>query len=138
MRPYFAGQPLPTLIFGITLVVFLAFELRQALKRRPDAASSDRGSLIMLRIWIFVAAFLAYFAMARVPGAALPDGALLFALGIGLMWCGIGLRLWSFRTLGRYFTFTVMTSPDQRVVTNGPYRFLRHPSYLGIALVSTH
>ena len=41
------------------------------------------------------------------------------------------MRLWSFRTLGRYFTFTVKVSPDQPVVTAGPYRALRHPGYAG-------
>jgi protein-S-isoprenylcysteine O-methyltransferase Ste14 len=51
------------------------------------------------------------------------------------MWCGFALRFWSFRTLGRYFTFTVMTSADQPVITSGPYRLLRHPSYLGLMLI---
>ena len=38
-------------------------------------------------------------------------------------------------TLGRYFTFTVMTSADQPVVTSGPYRFVRHPGYTGVLLI---
>ena len=44
------------------------------------------------------------------------------------------MRLWSFRTLGHYFTFTVQTSPDQQVVTTGPYRFVRHPAYTALLL----
>jgi protein-S-isoprenylcysteine O-methyltransferase Ste14 len=52
------------------------------------------------------------------------------------MWCGIGLRVWCFQTLGRYFTFVVQTSPDQVVVTSGPYRVLRHPSYAALLLTS--
>ncbi len=38
-------------------------------------------------------------------------------------------------TLGRYFTFTVMTSAEQPVITTGPYRFVRHPGYTGVVLV---
>jgi protein-S-isoprenylcysteine O-methyltransferase Ste14 len=38
-------------------------------------------------------------------------------------------------TLGRYFTFNVMTSPTQRVVTTGPYCLLRHPSYTALLLI---
>lgn len=57
-----------------------------------------------------------------------------FVLAFAMLWAGIGLRWWSFRTLGRYFTFRVMTSPDQPVVSTGPYRILRHPSYLGVLL----
>jgi protein-S-isoprenylcysteine O-methyltransferase Ste14 len=53
-------------------------------------------------------------------------------VGLGLLWCGISLRFWSFRTLGQYFTFVVQTSADQPVITEGPYRTIRHPSYAGL------
>ncbi|MFG2908592.1 methyltransferase family protein [Kitasatospora sp. NPDC048286] len=36
--------------------------------------------------------------------------------------------------MGRYFTFTVRTSPDQPVITTGPYRLVRHPGYSGVLL----
>ena len=41
------------------------------------------------------------------------------------------LRVWSFVSLGQYFTFTVKVSGDQPVITRGPYRVLRHPGYAG-------
>jgi protein-S-isoprenylcysteine O-methyltransferase Ste14 len=59
---------------------------------------------------------------------------LVFILALVVLWTGIGLRLWAFRTLGRYFTFLVMTSADQPVVSDGPYRIIRHPGYAGGAL----
>jgi protein-S-isoprenylcysteine O-methyltransferase Ste14 len=65
------------------------------------------------------------------PAAQIGHGALPFAVGMIFLVAGAGLRLWSFRTLGRYFTFTVKVSPDQPVVTAGPYRMLRHPGYAG-------
>ena len=37
-------------------------------------------------------------------------------------------------TLGYYFTGRVMVSADQPVITAGPYRVLRHPSYTGFLL----
>jgi protein-S-isoprenylcysteine O-methyltransferase Ste14 len=46
------------------------------------------------------------------------------------------LRQWSFRTLGPYFTFTVQTSTDQRVVTAGPYRVVRHPAYSALIVAA--
>jgi protein-S-isoprenylcysteine O-methyltransferase Ste14 len=55
-------------------------------------------------------------------------------VGLGVLWAGVALRLWSIRTLGRYFTFAIQTSADQPLVTGGPYRVLRHPSYTGIWL----
>ena len=53
------------------------------------------------------------------------------------MLAGIALRGWSFKALGEYFTRTAMVSPDQPVVTAGPYRLLRHPSYAGVLLACT-
>jgi protein-S-isoprenylcysteine O-methyltransferase Ste14 len=119
------------------MLVWLTLELRQALRRRPGASSSDRSSLLMLRVWIAIAILLASFAVGRASAVSVAEGAPLFGAGLASMWCGIALRVWSFRTLGRYFTFTVMTSADQPVITAGPYRFLRHPSYLGMALILT-
>ena len=34
-------------------------------------------------------------------------------------------------TLGRFFTYDVTIQPGHRVVTSGPYRWVRHPSYTG-------
>jgi isoprenylcysteine carboxyl methyltransferase (ICMT) family protein YpbQ len=77
-----------------------------------------------------------YLAPHIVPAAAIRPGADAFAAGVALLAAGIGLRAWAFKTLGRYFTFTVMVSSDQPVITSGPYRLLRHPSYTGILLAS--
>jgi protein-S-isoprenylcysteine O-methyltransferase Ste14 len=71
-----------------------------------------------------------------VPAAAVRPGAVAFAIGLAMILAGLGLRGWAFLTLGGYFTFTVMVSPDQPVIATGPYRLLRHPSYTGLLLAS--
>ena len=48
---------------------------------------------------------------------------------------GIGVRLWAMRTLGHFYTRTLRVSEEQSIVTQGPYRFIRHPGYLGTFLV---
>jgi protein-S-isoprenylcysteine O-methyltransferase len=48
---------------------------------------------------------------------------------------GIALRWWAIIHLGRFFTVNVAIAADHRVVDDGPYRFVRHPSYTG-ALMS--
>ncbi len=52
---------------------------------------------------------------------------------------GIGFRYWAIRTLGRFFTTTVKVSKNQSIIQHGPYRIVRHPSYLGayLAFVGT-
>jgi len=39
--------------------------------------------------------------------------------------------------LGRFFTRTLRVTGEQRVVSDGPYRVVRHPGYLGDILMWT-
>jgi protein-S-isoprenylcysteine O-methyltransferase Ste14 len=55
--------------------------------------------------------------------------------GLLVIAAGLGVRLWAIRTLGRFFTATVHVAEGQSVVSGGPYRLLRHPSYTGALLV---
>ena len=48
---------------------------------------------------------------------------------------GITLRLWATRVLGRFYTRTLLTTIDHRIVQEGPYRLVRHPGYSGSLLV---
>ena len=63
--------------------------------------------------------------------------------GDGLRWIGIALfalggwlRLWPVATLGDRFSGLVAIQPGHRLVTSGVYRFIRHPSYLGLMVSS--
>ncbi|MEX2121447.1 MAG: isoprenylcysteine carboxylmethyltransferase family protein [Pirellulales bacterium] len=55
-------------------------------------------------------------------------------IGLAIVgFCGV-LVVWTFRTLGRNLTDTVVTRREHSLVTSGPYRFVRHPFYLAFAL----
>lgn len=45
-----------------------------------------------------------------------------------------GLRIWVLVSLGRYWTTRIITLPGVPLVRRGPYRYLRHPNYLVVAL----
>jgi protein-S-isoprenylcysteine O-methyltransferase Ste14 len=134
MTPAFAGNPVVKAILLCTLGIWALIEIRQALNRRVEATNKDRGSLIIVRLCAVAGVLLAALT-AKVSATALAHNAAIFGISLALIWAGIALRWWSFRTLGRYFTFTVMTSASQPVITTGPYRLLRHPSYAGILLI---
>ena len=133
MRQALAGNPVPAAIFALTLVVWLVSEARQALRQRSDAANSDRYSLTVVRLSVSAGVVLAALAQ-RVSATAFAYSAVVFVISLALLWAGIGLRWWCFRTLGRYFTFVVMTSGEQPVISTGPYAVVRHPSYAGMLL----
>jgi protein-S-isoprenylcysteine O-methyltransferase Ste14 len=54
--------------------------------------------------------------------------------GVAAIVAGTGLRAWSIAALGRFFQYQIEIQAGHRVVTTGPYRYVRHPSYTGIAL----
>ncbi|GLB38814.1 putative class VI-like SAM-binding methyltransferase superfamily, isoprenylcysteine carboxyl methyltransferase family protein [Lyophyllum shimeji] len=58
----------------------------------------------------------------------------LFVVGNILGMGGTALRLQSYRTLGHLFTFELCILKNHRLVTDGPYAYVRHPSYTGLIL----
>ena len=40
-----------------------------------------------------------------------------------------------YRWLGRYFTFELSLKEGHQLITDGPYAYVRHPSYAGITAV---
>ncbi len=57
-------------------------------------------------------------------------------LGLGLIGLGMALRLWARRSLSSAYQGNLQIQPEQRLVTTGPYRRLRHPGYLAFALMA--
>jgi methyltransferase len=45
-----------------------------------------------------------------------------------------GLRVWTLASLGGFWTTRVVVVPGVALVRRGPYRFIRHPNYLIVAL----
>ena len=70
----------------------------------------------------------------RIPGAG-ADGWPLVA-GLVIIWLGLAIRVWAIVVLGRSFRTTVEVDADQAVVSRGPYRWVRHPSYTGLLLIA--
>ncbi|TFK67933.1 ICMT-domain-containing protein [Pluteus cervinus] len=52
-------------------------------------------------------------------------------LGWSLNLVGATIRRECYRTLGHYFTFVLSIRPNHKLVTSGPYAWVRHPSYTG-------
>jgi len=44
------------------------------------------------------------------------------------------LRIWSQRSLGKFFTWEVSIRPEHRLYTGGPYSMIRHPSYTALVM----
>jgi len=123
-------------VFTLAVLVWLVFEavMRAIQRMRTTEPSGDLSFLVLIPC--IAGAIVAAEVLGR-RGRLLWPGGLdwPFVVGIVLIAAGIGLRAWSIASLGRFFQYRIRVQPGHQVVTRGPYRYVRHPSYTGIALV---
>lgn len=58
----------------------------------------------------------------------------LFVFAVLGLSAATGLRVWTLRTIGYAWNVRVVEPPADRIATNGPYRWIRHPNYLVVIL----
>ena len=125
------GEFMLTTILGFGLIVFFfATEKRQ--RQGQDAARLDRGPFDRGSTALIAVLSLATFVV--LLGALFlheSQSLVLRWFGIVLMISGIGLRMWATRTLGRFYTRTLLVSRGHQIVQDGPYQIIRNPGYLG-------
>jgi protein-S-isoprenylcysteine O-methyltransferase len=123
-------------VLRFAVVLFPASEIAVALVKRNSrtAKADDRGSMRLL--WLVTgASVILAIALSGVRAVRLPFAATTRELiATGLLLGGLVLRWTAILTLGRFFTTNVAIHDGQRVITSGPYRYVRHPSYTGLLL----
>ncbi len=58
-------------------------------------------------------------------------------LGVPMLGAAVAaqaVRYWAIVTLGRRWNVRVIVVPDEPAVTDGPYRYVRHPNYLAVVI----
>jgi protein-S-isoprenylcysteine O-methyltransferase Ste14 len=121
--------------------IWAALELIAQRLRRERRQGFDRTFLVVV-VSIVAGVNVAY-RLAHADDGVLGGGWTPVVAGAAVVVLGGVLRAWAIASLGRFFTSQVTIQEGHRVVTRGPYRYLRHPSYtamlvallgLGIAL----
>ena len=123
-------QDLRHVALGALLVWMLVDSI--AVFRWKTAASEnrDRRSLgVLMLLSPIVISLAIHWAFA--PGARAPTTTWLPWIGLGVMASGIALRFRSIAALGEFHTPNVAIRAQHRLIERGPYRYVRHPSYLG-------
>jgi protein-S-isoprenylcysteine O-methyltransferase Ste14 len=54
-----------------------------------------------------------------------------FFLGWAFITAGSLVRLYCYRKLGRMYTYNITVCEDHKLITSGPYAYVRHPGYTG-------
>ncbi len=138
--------------YGIAaLVVLLAYGIQSEIRfgaraRTMRTGSADRKSTFAVSVAAAVPVLGFVLAMkasspsiaALLPRwfrAAVSPGLPMVAwLGVAAGTCGIALRLWAVLTLRERYTRTLLIQRDHSIERGGPYRWVRHPGYLGSLL----
>jgi methyltransferase len=117
-------------------VVFVPMLIEARRSQRNAAALTQRGAVeprddvhSLMQI-AYPACFLA---MAGEGFYRPPESAQWIVSGAALFVASKALKYWAISTLGGRWTFRVLVPPDARRITTGPYRWLRHPNYVGVA-----
>jgi protein-S-isoprenylcysteine O-methyltransferase len=98
---------------------------------RISSQKRDRytGAQIVWSVYITQVAAVLEAAYYRYPQSIRWDFTACAALVFAIL--GLVFRTWSVSTLGKFFTMHLDIQTNHTVIRSGPYRFLRHPSYLG-------
>ena len=122
------------LVFG-----FLALEIFLLIVKRGRNAvkTGDQGTLGLVWILISGGCLVGFLLAPKVSVFRWPESLTIVLLADVLLLAGIILRIWAVVHLGKLFTVDVGIQQGHRVVQDGPYRFVRHPSYSGSMIALT-
>jgi methyltransferase len=115
-------------VFGFMLLEARRAAANERAQRRRGGVEPHDDVYGLLRL-AYPAAFLAMLAEGALDGAprgvVTAGGAVLFGSAKALKW-------WAIVTLGPCWTFRVIVVRGMPLVVNGPYRWMRHPNYVGV------
>lgn len=121
------------LIFFAVVFGSMLIETRRASSneraQRARGGIEPAGDVYAIMRVVYPGAFVAMFLEAALRGNSPPAAVL---AGAGLFAAAKSLKWWAIVSLGPFWTFRVIVLPGARLVAGGPYRWLRHPNYVGV------
>lgn len=139
MQPLFESNSAAAAIFWVVFFGWGALEwggtvaeARRLRRAGLGRSREDKGTAGQFFLAIYGGIVLAFIAAYNATWAAVGGPRWLpFGVGIAMTVAGVVIRQWAILTLGPLFTRQVRIQEGHTVVTNGPYRLVRHPSYAG-------
>jgi protein-S-isoprenylcysteine O-methyltransferase Ste14 len=118
-------------IFGISEIILL---LVKRSKKSGIKNQSDKRSLLLLWVTITAGMTLGGLTMAYEIWP-IPRTRLVMDAGLALAIIGFAIRWTAILQLGKMFTVDVAITSGHKLKTDGLYKIVRHPSYLGLMLI---
>lgn len=119
-------------------LIFLPMLVETARARRNERAQKARGGIEpsgdvynIMRV-LYPAAFLAMLAEWALRPATSTGSTAVVVMGVGVFVAAKIIKWSAILALGRRWTFRVIVVPGDPLVASGPYRYFRHPNYIGV------
>lgn len=103
--------------------------------KRTAGNVRDRGSLVLMWVVVFAAMTACNWIAEIGPWNMFGGAHWLKTAPVIVILAGLAIRWTAILTLGKSFSSNVAILDSQKITRNGLYRFVRHPSYLGLLLV---
>ena len=117
-----------TIVFGTMLVEARRASANERAQRARGGIEPAGDAYNVMRI-VYPGAFLAMFLEGSMRT---PPAPITLLAGAGLFLTAKAVKWWAILSLGPFWTFRVIVVPGARLVAGGPYRWVRHPNYLGV------
>ena len=119
----------------LLLITFFMLEFilrKDKAAKSLDKSEADMKSTYLIGLTIFLVLVLSVtFNFLHIGGF---NNEIISWLGVCIMVIGLSVRIWSMKTLNKYYTRVLTTTKEQEIIKKGPYKIIRHPGYLGTML----
>ncbi len=109
--------------------LFIAKRNETVMKNRGayEVGSEHYKYIVAVHVFFFISLFIEYHL--GIKGIS-PFWPILLPLFIGAQI----IRIWALTSLGEYWNTKIIILPNARIVSKGPYKYIRHPNYFIVGL----
>jgi len=123
-------------LIGISWIIFWVYWVVSAIRTTAGQLDTSRRRErgVFLLLWVIL-----YLALSRplhLGQMTLQGHLALKIIGTLIFYGGVALAIWARRAMGSNWGMPMTTNENSKLVTDGPYRFIRHPIYAAVTVMS--
>jgi len=134
MLPLILTNQTSAAVLNVCYFIWLVPEIIHTFLHRIEASSraDEHQTSLVIKICMGTSILLAsWLIRVQIWAAITWHPYLIFGVGVALIMGDVAFRWYSIRVLGKYFCVQLGVQAGQTVMKDGPYRWIRHPSYTG-------